>query len=294
MTVRDLGYRAYEGELEPPSRNLWVMMRHGLWRIWGSWLNKFVVFFFWVPLLVLGILAFVRFGALGPELPEMPPDATGFGRWFLSPPAVWLRTLTGIQFWFFASLVTIRSGAGVISEDLNNRAYQFYFAKPVTPIQYLVGRTGALAVFVFGLVFVPAVLMVFLMMGLGPEDERLERLGLLLPALFDGVIVSVATAALSVATSALSRSRALTLTAWALILFVPFALAFLVEGIGDVEWVFMISLPGALWSVGDALYKVEGSWDELAWFHTAPVLVVAVAGGLWAAHERIKRAEVIT
>ncbi len=295
MTVRDLGYRAYEGEVRPPSRNLWVMMRHGIWRIWGSWVNKLVVFFCWIPLLVLGIIAFARFGAFGPELPEMPEDATGFGRWFLSPPAVWLRTLTGIQFWFFASIVTIRSGAGVISEDLNNRAYQFYFAKPVTPEQYLAGRTAALALFVFLLVFVPVAILAGIFVGLGPEAERLERAGLLLPALFDGALIAVATSALAIATSALSRSRALTLTAWTLILFVPFALAFLVETIGDVEWVFAVSLPGALWSVGDALYKVSGeSWDELQWFHSAPVLVVAVGAAVWGALIRIKRAEVIT
>lgn len=294
MTVRDLGYRAYEGEIRAPSRNLWVMMRHGLWRIWGSWVNKLVIFFCWIPLLILAIVAFARFGALGPEMPEMPENAVGFGRWFLSPPAVWLRTLTGIQFWFFASIVTIRSGAGVISEDLNNRAYQFYFSKPVTPLQYLVGRTGALALIVFLLVFIPTAIMVFIFMGLGPETERYERLGLLLPALFDGTIIAVCTSALAVASSALSKSRALTLTAWTLILFVPFALGFLVETIGDVEWVFAISLPGALWSVGDALYKVSGSWDDLRWFHTAPVLAIAVGGASYAALMRIRRAEVVT
>jgi len=294
MPIRDLGYRAYEGELRAPSRNLWVMMRHGLWRIWGSWLNKLVVFFCWIPLLVFGLLVLLRYNTIGPELPEIPADAVGPGRWFLSPPAVWLRTLTGVQFWFFASIVTIRSGAGVISEDLNNRAYQFYFAKPVTPFQYLAGRAGALALVVFLLVFVPSAILVLIMMGTGPEGEQLERLGLLLPALFDAVSIAVSMSVLSVATSALSRSRALTLTAWALVLFVPFTLGYLVEGIGNYEWVFAFSLPGQLWSVGDALYKVDGTWDELRWFHTAPVLVASVAGAGYAALSRIRRAEVIT
>ncbi len=295
MTVRDLGYRAYEGELRAPSKNLWVMMRHGLWRIWGSWVNKLVVFFSWIPLLILGLFALFRYAAYGDGTEFPTPDPDGFGAWFFGPPAVWLRTLTGIQFWFCASIVTIRSGAGVISEDLNNKAYQFYFAKPVTPIQYLAGRAGALALIVFLLTFVPVAIMDAILIALGPEAQRLERTGLLLPALFDGAMVAVATSALSVATSALSKSRALTLTAWALLLFVPFTLAFLVERIGDVEWVFAISLPGALWSVGDALYKVDdGTWDQLRWFHTAPILAIAVAASVYGALERIRRAEVIT
>jgi hypothetical protein len=294
MPIRDLGSRAYEGELRAPSRNLWVMMRHGMGRIWGSWLNKFVVFFCWVPLLVFVLCAGARYFAVGPDLPEIPENVTGVSRWFMSPPAVWLRTITGVQFWFFAAIVTIRSGAGVISEDLTNKAYQFYFAKPLTPIQYLAGRVGALAAFVFGLVFVPTAILALFLMGFGPEAERLEHLGLLLPALFDGLLIAVATSVLAVASSALSRSRALTLTAWAMILFVPFALAYLVEGIGDVEWVFALSLPGELWSIGDALYKVDGTWDHLRWFHTAPVLAAAVAGAGYAALQRISRAEVIT
>ncbi|MBX3268777.1 MAG: hypothetical protein KF729_00865 [Sandaracinaceae bacterium] len=293
-TVRDLGYRAYEGELRPPTRNLWVMMRHGLWRIWGSWINRIVVFFCWIPLLVLALVAFARFGALGPELPEIPEGATGFGRWFLSPPAVWMRTLTGIQFWFCASIVTIRSGAGVIAEDLTNRAYQFYFAKPVTPIQYLAGRTGALALVVGLLVFVPVAILGAILVGLGPEAERLERVGLLLPALFDATLIAVCTSSLAVASSALSSSRALTLTAWTLILVVPFALAFLVQSIGHVEWVFAASLPGALWCVGDALYKVSGDWTDLKWLHAAPILAIAVGAASYGALVRIRRAEVIT
>ena len=294
MTVRDLGYRAYEGALLPPSHNTWVMLRYGLWRIWGSWLNKLVVFFFWLPVALLAILAAVRFMAVGPEVPEVPEGTTGFAAWFMAEPAIWMRTLMGIQFWFFATLVTIRSGAGVIAEDLTNKAYQFYFAKPVTPIQYLAGRTSALAVFLFMLLFIPALLLVGVMIGVGPEEQRLERLGLLLPALMDSAIVSLATAILSVAVSALSRSRALTLTAWVVLLFVPFVLATLVDEIGDVEWVYAASLPGVLWSVGDSLYKVSDRWEHLEWFHTAPVLVIAVAGASYLTWQRIGKAEVIT
>lgn len=294
MSVRDLGYRAYEGALLPPSHNAWVLLRFGLWRIWGSWINRFIVFFFWLPLAGLAALAALRYLTIGPEMPEIPEGVSGFSAWFVGEPAVWLRTLTGIQFWFFASLVTIRSGAGVIAEDFNNRAYQFYFAKPVTPLQYLVGRMSALAVFVFGLVFLPTLFLALVMVGVGPEEQRLERLGLLLPALLDGLLVAAVCGVLPIAVSALSKSRGLTITAWVVILFVPFVLGYLVETIADKEWVFIISPPGLLWSVGDAIYKVSGSWDELHWYFALPILLVACAGGAYAAFLRIQKAEVIT
>ncbi|MGE0787715.1 MAG: hypothetical protein AB7S26_18715 [Sandaracinaceae bacterium] len=294
MTVRDLGYRAYEGELLPASHNTWVMVRHGLFRIWGSWVNKLVLFFFWVPFLLFALLAFVRWGAGGWGPQEIPEEASDFGRWFMGEPQVWLRTLTGTQFWFFATLVTLRSGAGVISEDLNNKAYQFYFAKPVTPIQYLAGRAGALAIFVYIVLFVPVALMIALLIGLSPEELRLERAGLFLPAILDTAIVALVLSVLSVATSAVSKSRALTLTAWVLALVVPFALALLVEKIGDVEWAHVVSVPGLLWALGDGIYRVESNWSELHWYYAAALLAAITFAAGYSAYYRIARAEVIT
>lgn len=294
MTVRDLGYRAYEGELRPASQNTWVMLRYGLWRIWGSWLNRLVVFFFWIPFAVYAVVALLRFFASGPELSAVPEGAPPVAQWWLSPPAEWMRELTGIQFWLFAVPVTLRSGANVIAADLNNKAYQFYFAKPVTPTQYLLGRVAALAVFIFGVVFVPSMLLTFVFMGTGPDDQLVERLGLMLPALLDALVISVTLSILSIGVSAMSRSRALTLTAWIVVLVVPAALGSLVEAIAEVEWAWAISVPGLLWSLGDGLYKVAEDWEQLKWFHSAPLLVALCAGAAYFAYHRVTKAEVIT
>lgn len=297
MTIRDLGYRAYEGELLPASHNTWVLMRYGVWRIWGSWINKATVFISALPFLGLALLALVRFKTVGREMPVLPPEAAadGLGAWFLSPDAAdWMRSLTGVQFWFFVTVLTLRSGAGVIAEDFTHKAYQFYFAKPVTPPQYLLGRTAALAIMIFGIVFVPNLLLSWVLAAVGPESQLFERLGLMLPALLDAAIIATSMSTLSVAVSALSKSRALTMMAWGALLFVPTVLAMLVEGITDSDWGWATSIPGLTWVVGDALYKVSGSFEELAWFHAAPALAALSAGGAYFALRRIQRAEVIT
>jgi hypothetical protein len=295
MTVRDLGYRAYEGELLPASHNTWVLLRYGLARIWASWINKLTVFGAILPFLGLALMAGIRFATFGRELPELPVGESGFGRWFLDPDAAsWLRSLTAAQFWFCITIVTLRSGAGVIAEDYTHRAYQFYFAKPVTPVQYLIGRASALALFLFSLVFVPTLFLTVVLAGTGPEDQVLERIGLILPAFLDAAIIAICCSLLSVAVSALSKSRALTIMAWGSLLFVPTVLALLVEGITDSEWVWLASPPGLLWVVGDALYKVHQDWTHLAWYHAAPVLAVLTVGGTYLALLRISKAEVIT
>lgn len=294
MTVRDLGYRAYEGELRPASQNIWVMLRYGLWRIWGSWLNRLVVFFFWIPFAIYAVMAAIRFFGSGPEPAAPPEEAPDIIKWWLSPPAEWMRELTGAQFWLFAVPITLRSGANVIAADLNNKAYQFYFAKPVTATQYLVGRAAALAIFIFGVIFLPTMFLTFVFMGTGPDDQVLERFGLLLPALLDALLISVALSVLAIGISAMSKSRALTLTAWIVVLVVPSALGSLVEAIAEVEWAWAISVPGLLWSLGDGLYKVGEDWAQLKWFHSAPLLLAMCFAAGYFAYQRVTKAEVIT
>ncbi len=285
MTVRDLGYRAYEGELLPPSHNTWVLMRYGIWRIWGPWLNRVAIIAAVLPFLGMALLLGFRFMTSGREVanPFLPTD-----------PVVWLRFLTAIQFWFFVSVVTLRSGAAVVAEDFTNRAYRFYFAKPVTPIQYLAGHAAALAIVVFHLIFIPTGLLTVILAAVGPEDQMVEHLGLILPALLNALIMAVSCSVLSLAVSTLSKSRALTMSAWMLILFVPFVLGFLVQALTHTDWGWTISVPGMLWVIDDALYKYQGSWTELRWYHVAPVLAALVAGGAYLVLYRIRRAEVIT
>lgn len=301
MTIRDLGYRAYEGALLPASHNTWVLIRYGMARIWGSWINRLAVFGSILPLLAMCVVALIRVGILsraGVELHELraqlPPDASGPAAWFVADPAVWLRSLTGIQFWFVISVVTLRSGAGVIAEDFTNRAYQFYFAKPVTPLQYILGRASALAIFLFALIQVPTLSLATVLAAVGPQDQLLEHMGLVLPALLDAAIIAVACAVLSIAISALSKSRALTMMAWGVLLFVPAVLASLIEGITEHEWGWLASPAGLLWVVGDALYKVQRDFDEVRWYYAAPLLAALVAGGAYLALRRIQQAEVIT
>lgn len=291
MTIRDLGYRAYEGALLPASHNTWVLTRYGIARIWGSWINRLAVFGSVLPLLALIVIAVFRLVVVGRELPEAPE---GEVIWLAAPPAVWLRTLTGIQFWFVVSVVTLRSGAGVIAEDFTNRAYQFYLAKPVTPLQYIAGRALALALFLFSLVAIPTVLLTIVLAVVGPQDRLVEHIGLLLPAVLDAAIISLSCAVLSIAISALSKSRALTMMAWGVVLFVPAVLASLIEGMTEHEWGWAASPAGLLWVIGDALYKVQRDFDELHWYHAAPVLALLTVGGAYLALRRIQKAEVIT
>src|SRR5687768_5824473 len=115
MTVRDLGYRAYEGTRLPASQNTWVMLRHGMKRIWSWWVIIIAILACGIPAggaligaaVELGFFA-VSSGSGGPE-----PLAA----------ASWIRWVLGFQTWVFVTLLTVISGAGVIAQDFTNKAF---------------------------------------------------------------------------------------------------------------------------------------------------------------------------
>jgi len=106
MTVRDLGYRPYEGARLPPANNTWVMLRHGLARAWASWLVKIAVFLSAGPLLVFSVyvaLALYMTRTMGHGASAESFDGT-------QP----LRYLYLSETWLAVSLLTLGAGAPAI------------------------------------------------------------------------------------------------------------------------------------------------------------------------------------
>lgn len=274
--IRDLGYRPYVGDRLPPSHNTQVLLMQSMRRAWSSWMVKVAVSLGWLPTVIgLGVYYIV------PMMTREP----------MKPGALIAETYAW-QTWLVLTLVTLGAGAGAIAEDFQFKSFQFYFAKPVTRAQYLGGRVGAVAIWTFLLLAIPGLILVLTATGSADEGERLPTLGLALPMLIQATLAAAVLASASVGVSSLSKSRALTMTAWMVLLFVPHMLASIVDAVGDWPWLRLVSLPALLQEVSAALFKVE---DETAieWYHALPVLIALAIGGVALARRRLGQAEVI-
>ncbi|MEM9074641.1 MAG: ABC transporter permease subunit [Myxococcota bacterium] len=289
MTVRDLGYQPYEGKRLPASNNTWVMLRHGLGRAWASWMVKTAVFLGWAPFVVgCGIWA-AQWWILQQFAAQGGGAIQAEGAQQAGP---FLHSMYNWYVWIFGLMITLGAGAGAISEDLTHRAFQFYFSKPMTVPQYLLGRILAVSLWMFFITFIPGLMMVVAVTGMSPEEARLENFGLILPAFIHSVLIAAVTGVASVGVSSLSKSRALTMSTWVLVFIVPYVLATIVTEVGEWPWLKLLSLPALLAVVGDALFKVPRE-DALEWFHALPILVAVVVGGMYASILRLRRAEVV-
>lgn len=284
MSLRDLGYRPYEGVRLPPSHNAWVLVRYGLSRAWASLLVKLSVFFGWVPgaVVLLGVAIFIYLQQQGVVRDPAELDVRGFGSLLLTT-----------QLWLFSIPVALGAGAGAIAEDLTHRAFQFYFAKPVTPLQYLIGRAGAVALIVFALCFLPSVVDVAALAVAAPPELRLEWASLIFPALLQSLAIALSLSIVSIGVSALGRSRALTMSAFLLLMLIPHVVASMVAAFGDIPWVRLLSLPGALGVLNDALLRSDIP-DALPWYQALIALAVWTVGAGTFAFHRLRSAEVIS
>lgn len=286
--VRDLGYKPYEGTRLPPSHNVSVMFRHGLSRAWESWLVKLAIVFGLLPglahILMIGGAVYM----MGDQIASSENGLEAYDS---------VRRMLTYQLWLFASAITLGAGATVLTEDATFKTFPFYFAKPVTPVHYIIGRMGAVAL-LCGLVFlVPSTLLVLFCTMVETEERRMATLELLPKVVAFTLVASTALATTSVGVSALGRSRAFSMSMWLLLFIVPFVIAWLLEALIHWPWLGLVSIPSMLDTFEASLFEPEAAAtpaeSALRWYHALLVLTLLSVGSVTFVLSRLRRAEVI-
>jgi ABC-type transport system involved in multi-copper enzyme maturation permease subunit len=298
MPIADRGYQPYRGRRLPSNRNHWVIMSMEMRRIWASLLVKVAVILaaLWGLFSVVAVAARGYFALWQAQAAQTAAQAEAVAEQLATqalPPDLVLESIQGQ--YLFLVIISLAWGSGAIATDINGRALQFYFAKPVTPRSYLLGKILPLATYCLLLAVVPAVLVALVEAGmLRGQGLLASRIALVLPALVYATVVSAVLATGAVAVSSLARSRLLTLGYWAAILFLPWAVAGIVDLAtrGGVPWLYAFSPLSMLTLLGQAIFRldVEG---PLQWYHALAVVTTLMAGSVWLAWRQMSRAEVV-
>lgn len=265
-----------------------MLFRHSARRAWSSWFVKVAVIFGWIPPALALVIFGFQFAMTKAAAAQNAALAQGIEEKL--NPAELLRTTYDWQFWMFLTLITLGSGATAIARDFEFSAFRFYLAKPVEPWQYLVARVLGVAAWCFAITWLPALLFC---VGASAIASRPEHLGLALPATLYAAILSTSLALASVAISATSRSRGLTMSLWVVVLVVPHTLAGILARASETHWADLMSLPALLGRVGDALFRLENT-EGLEIVYAAPALAIILAFLGAFAWRRVENAEVIT
>ena len=277
--IHDQGYRRYGGRREPHGRRWWVIARASLLARIRERRVIALLLAAWLPFLVraVQIYASANFQQVA----------------FLAPTPEMFREFLNQQE-IFVFIATITIGAGLIADDRRANALQIYLSKPLTRVEYVVGKLVALAIVLTFVTWLPAMFLLLLQILFAGSTQFLREHLFLIPAitLFAGVQVFVSSFAM-LALSSLSKSRRFVAMMYAGIVFFTAAMYQALRNITASNAWAAISPRDTMNVIADGIFRVQGSSAIPLW---AAVVVVAVliGGSMWVLERRVRGVEVVT
>lgn len=270
-------YERYTGERA--SRPAWIpLMTLTIARGWKS--SRWVRWITWVSL----IMAFgmtVMFYVANSVVPEWRSLASDVGEkvgqtgWAIDREFY----LGLLSFFVYPVLLPLSLAFGyeLVAKDIESNAVESYFARPLTPISYLLGRTAAFTAFLLAATLVPLTVVWISDIATAPEGRYAELGNIPLGFALALTITSVALALFAQAVTTITRSAIWTNLSFVVLLFFGHILAMILFEITDQSGMLAISLLQDVyvlcaWSLGMA--------DQLGDFSPSVGQAIGVIGGI--------------
>ncbi len=287
MGIRDLGYKRYEGRRLPHGSRYQVLIRHTLARAWALKRIKVTLIMSLFPMVICGVVLYFKIkaqqmaGAMGNSLPLGDPGDVVFYCVF------WC------QIWFAFDLSTLIA-APAIAEDSRTGAFQFYFARPVTRVHYMIGKIAPAGILVLLITAGPGLLLSFLRLGLVQNgSQALEQLPLVLKTLIYAPLLAASLSLIPVALGSLGRRSGTVQGIWAAVFFLPWILGESLAAALEIPYLTLISIPTNLRLIGEHLYGLTPS-AAIEWYYPVCVMVGWLSGATWLVFWRLRRVEVFS
>jgi ABC-2 type transport system permease protein len=277
--IHDQGYRRYGGRREPHGGRWWVIARAGLLSRIRERRVIALLLFSWLPFLVraVQIYASANFQQVA----------------FLAPTPEMFREFLDQQE-LFVFIVSIMIGAGLIADDRRANALQIYLSKPLTRVEYVVGKLATLGIVLTFVTWLPAMFLLLLQMLFAGSTKFLSEHLFLIPAitLFAGVQVFVSSFAM-LALSSLSNSRRFVAMMYAGIIFFTAAMYQALRAITASNAWAVISPRDTMNVIADGIFRMQGT-RPIPVPVAAVVVLILIGASIWVLERRVRGVEVVT
>ncbi|MCC9602986.1 hypothetical protein LOC67_20760 [Stieleria sp. JC731] len=231
MAINNLGYRPWNRQRTQQLLRPFVVARGGISLVLKRKWLRLLLLVAWIPVLVpaFGIFAFeyastepglqrsiVRFVSLPlghPELGDLiqsNPEQARHDVW-----ALLILTYFRIPQLFAMVALTGMIAPLLVSYDIRTKAYLMYFSRPLTPLQYVLGKSAVIWYFLAVIITVPALLLYLLGILLSPDFSVIgETYDIPLRVLAASVVLVIPTTMLAVLYSSLTAESRYATFAW--------------------------------------------------------------------------------
>lgn len=279
MPIHDQSYRRYAGRRDLAGQAWMVIARNGIRTILRKRLFLGLLVAAWIPFVVGAVIVYLR--ANFPQFTLLAITAQRF------------REFLGTQE-IFVFFITIWVGAGLVANDKRANALQIYLSKPLTRIEYIIGKLVILGTFLLLVTWVPAIMLLFLQVAFSGSFSFLRENLYLFPAVTVFACLQVLLAAFTMlALSSLSKSSRYVAILYAGAYWFShavFGVIYAVTGSTKLSW---LSLPGNLNQLGDIIFRLQPRYSTPT---VVSVLALAAIIGvaIWVLERRIRGVEVVS
>lgn len=222
MPIFDQGYQHWKGSLTAYSWRWMAITRQGLRGQFKNWIVRILLLLGWLPAIALvTVLALWGMFEQGAETiitlikPILPPSIAADPHTYRQ--AIW--TISYSTFFkvelFFIMLLVVMIGPNLISRDLRFNALPLYLSRPLTRLDYFLGKLGVIAALVAAVAVIPAVAAYILGICFSLDLGVIRDTWRLLPAsVIYGLIIVLSAGTLMLALSSLSRRSLYVGIAW--------------------------------------------------------------------------------
>jgi hypothetical protein len=257
MPIHDLGYRAWQGRTVAEILRWWVITETGIRLAWRNrWLRR-ILWFAWAPALFIGsgFFAYEQWminpaaqqvgERIARQLLEAAPSSDRHEVWawllmsfFRYPQAMLMLLIVGLI------------APPLIAQDVRTRAFLLYFSRPITRIEYLVGKLATMWAYLALITTLPALALYVFAVLLSPEiGVVVDTWDLPIRVLAASAVLMIPTTTLALAFSSLTSDTRYAAFAW-----------FATWGFGWVTYGFLFSgVPGVY---------ASDNWTLISLYHT--------------------------
>jgi ABC-2 type transport system permease protein len=278
VPIHDQGYRRYAGERAAIGRSWQVITRAGIRTVLSKRSFIALMLLAWAPFVVRAVQVYVA--------------ATFQQASFLAPKAETFREYLEQQ-GVFVFFVTIYVGAGLIANDRRANALQVYLSKPLTRAEYVAGKFAILFLFLVGVTWVPAILLLLIQVLFAGSLAFVRENIFLIPAITLFSLLQVLVSAMTMlALSSLSKSSRFVGIMYAGLIFFTAALFEALRNITDQSSWAWLSPTDTLEQIGAYVFRADPPYNfsPLAAMLT---VIVLLAGSAWILERRVRGVEVV-
>jgi len=278
VPIHDQGYRHYEGRRAPHGGAWWIIARsHMATLLQYRWFQILLLVSF-APFVVRAVQ--IYFASTNAQVAEFLATTPDTFRDFLSQQRLSVFLVVIMQ-------------SGLIADDRRTNALQLYLSKPLTRVEYVLGKLVPPLAFVLGVTWLPAVLLLILQIVFSGSLTFLRANLFLLPAI---TLFSLAQALLSacaiLALSSLSKSRRFVAVMYAGIIFFTAAMYQVLRGITSSRRWAVISPGEMLDVIANAIFRGRG--EPAVPVYVAVIVLLAIVGvAMVILERRIRGVEVV-